>query len=94
MIIALGNGYIGSSQKEKSNPNQEVIPSPPTGWTNGYALYKFAFMNDQDCTVKINNSNPIFLRAGQGFATEPYDKPITSFVIVEGNIDYNWIGAW
>lgn len=91
----VGSGYIGSPHLETSETsNYEVIPESPPTWSGGYSFYKFAFMNDQDCTVIINGGNPIFLRAGQGFSTDYYDKLIESFVIVEEGIQYNWIGAW
>lgn len=90
-----GHGYIGSDKLETtSTPNTEVIPEPPSNWTNGYSLYKFAFLNNQDCTIKINGGDPIFLRANQGFNMDRIDQPIKSFVVVEEGITYNWIGAW
>lgn len=90
-----GNGYIGSPQLEiTDSPNYEVIPDSPPSWTNGYSFYKFAFLNDSDCTVKINGGAPIFLRANQGFSSDYYDQPISSFVIVEEGIQFNWVGAW
>jgi hypothetical protein len=89
-----GNGYIGSSSLQTSTANQEVIPSPPAGWTFGYFCYKFSFMNDQDCHVKINGGDQIFLRAGQGWQMDQNDKPISSFIIVDSTITFNWFGAY
>lgn len=91
----VGNGYIGSSQLETTTSTDfEILPEKPDNWTHGYSFYKFSFMNNQSCTVKINNSSEIFLRANQGFVCDYYDKPISSFVILEDGIEYNWIGAW
>lgn len=65
--MQIGSGYIGSPILEKSESNQEVIPSPPATWTIKYSFYKFSFSNDQECHVSINGGDPIYLRPGQGF---------------------------
>lgn len=91
----MGNGYLGSRELEVSTNLKEVIPDSPSDWSYGYELYKFSFMNDEDCTIIINNSEePIYLRARQGFNMEIYDKTINSFVIVESGIHYNFVGAY
>jgi hypothetical protein len=94
MSYIIGSGYIGSLSVQVSTANQEIIPSPPSHWSTKYKLYKFSFYNEQNCTVKINGGSPIFLRANQGFNIDLHDAPIYSFVIVEPNISYNWIGAY
>lgn len=94
MALRLGSGYIGSTEVQVSTANQEVVPPKEEGWTHGYNFYKFAFYNDQDCSVKINNKNTIFLRATQGFSMDQVDSPIFSFVIIEPNISYNFIGTY
>lgn len=94
MSYIKGSGYIGSPSIQVSAANQEIIPSPPSHWTTKYNFYKFSFYNEQSCTVRINGGNPIFLRANQGFNIDLHDAPIWSFVIVEPNIHYNWIGAY
>lgn len=76
-----GNGYLGTSKIEVSIANQEVIPTKPTNWTNGYRLYKFSFLNKQSCTIIINHETEIYLEANQGFEMDVYDRPIMSFVI-------------
>jgi hypothetical protein len=95
--MRLGNGFLGTDSLKTSTANVQLIPSPPVGFVLGkkYNLYKFAFMNDQDCSVLINdNASPIFLLAGQGFETNEIDAPIHSFKIVEVGINYNWLGAY
>jgi hypothetical protein len=90
-----GSGYIGTDTLKTSVAQQELIPSPPVNWTVKYSLYKFTFMNDQDCSVLINgNTTAIFLRAGQGFETTDSDAPIYSFKINESGITYNFVGAY
>jgi hypothetical protein len=90
-----GSGYIGTDTLKTSVAQQELIPSPPANWNTKYSLYKFTFMNDQDCSVLINgNLSAIFLRAGQGFDTDDSDAPIYSFKIVETGITYNFVGAY
>ncbi len=93
--IRKGNGFLGSAALETSVANAEIVPSAPADWTDDlYTFYKFDFYNDQDCTVKINGGNAIFLRAGQGFNSDVTDADITSFKIVENNITYNWFGCY
>ena|SRR5205085_894599 len=95
IMARFGSGYIGSSQIMVSTAQQELIPSPPVNWNTKYNLYKFTFMNDQDCSVLINdNTTAIFLRAGQGFETNDSDAPIYSFKIVEAGITFNFVGAY
>jgi hypothetical protein len=89
-----GSGYVGSSQISVSTTSQEIIPSPPLSWNQGYKLYKFSFINQQDCHVIINGGSQIFLPANQGFECDEDDAPIYSFIIVESGISYNYIGAY
>lgn len=91
-----GIGYLGSNQIETSVANQQVIPNPPSNlnWTMGYSLYKFSFRNYDQCTIIINNETELFLDAGDGFEMNEIDKPITSFVIVESGIRFNWRGGF
>lgn len=95
-MYRLGSGYIGSSElKTTTEANEQVIPNKPESWTMKYNCYRFSFMNDQQCSVLINsNTNPIMLRAGQGFTMSEIDSPIYSFKIVEAGITYNFIGAF
>jgi hypothetical protein len=51
-------------------------------------------MNDQECHVTINGTDTIYLRAGQGFNTDRPNKAISSFVIQEQGVSFNWIGSW
>ena len=81
------SGYTGSEQIITSTENQELVP-------NGVKFHKFAFINYQGCRVKINDSNMIFLSAGQGFSADQNDPIIKSFVIVDKDIQFNWIGAF
>lgn len=81
------SGYIGSPSIETSTANQEIIPQ-------NYSFHKFSFINYQTCTVKINDSLPIYLAEGQGFGCDVNDTRIKSFVIIESGIQYNWVGAY
>jgi len=89
-----GIGYFGSTEIELSTANQEVIPAMVAtvyvSAENGRCVFTdFSFVNTEVCHVKINDSLPIFLDAGQGFDSGSY---INSFIIVEDGIHYNWIG--
>lgn len=91
----MANSYLGSKKvEESSSTNHEVIPNSPENWTRGFELYKFSFINSQDCTVIINDETEIFLLAEQGFNVERGDKKITSFKIKESGIKYVWVGAY
>jgi len=90
-----GSGWQGSPRIETSTAYKEIVPSTPSGWVNmKLGFYKFQFRNLQDCTVKINDGNPILLIAEQGFNSKSEDATIYSFVIIEPNIQYQWIGAY
>jgi hypothetical protein len=84
MIVA--SYFDGSSSLQTSVANAEIIPV-------GVSFYFFQFSNDQDCTIKINDSNPIFIRANQGLVSTFHDRMVYSFKIVESGIKYNWIGS-
>ncbi|HHY96780.1 MAG TPA: hypothetical protein GYA04_01965 [Acholeplasma sp.] len=94
MGYRIGSGYIGSEEIKTSQANEEVVPAAPANWTIPYMFYKFELYNEQECTVIINGKATIFLRAEQGWKTDCTDVPISSFVIVEPNISYNWVGCY
>ena len=91
-----GSGYIGSSALMVSVANAEIIPGIPvgSGWTQGYKCYKLALYNTEACTIKINNGDAIYLRAGQGISIDQNDKMIENLCICENNIHYNWIAGY
>ena len=91
---SIGQRYIGSEKLMTSKKNEEVIPNPPSNWTVPYTLYNFQFKNKQDCTVTINKHRSIFIEAGDGFTIEANHPPITSFVIKEADVIYNWIATY
>lgn len=85
--------YIGSPSILTSVINQQIVPELPATWT--YLSFKqFSFFNENGCRVKINGGNEIFLRAEQGFNIDENDPPITSFIIVEDGVRYNWIAKY
>lgn len=87
--------YLGSSEVLTSVQNEEIIPKAPERWTlDRYELYKLSFINYDPITVKINDGEPIFLDAEQGFECEKGDQVIKSFVILTENVRYSWIGAF
>ena len=91
----MGNGYLGSESLITSTENYEVVPNTPDGWSDErYSFYKFSFINKTDCTIRINGGNPIFLEKNQGFEANKGDAKINSFVIVEPDVEFNWIGAY
>lgn len=90
----IGSGYLGTDSVKTSVNNAEIIPSAPVGWTLPYELYKFSFLNYADCSVLVNNTTTLFLKANQGFEMSENDEPITSFKILADGITYSWIGAF
>lgn len=94
MMSLTGSNYNGSSALQTSTENQQILPLPPSNWTIKLSYYKFSFMNDDACTVKINDGDPLYLRARQGFNSDARDAAIWSFVVIEPDITFNWIGAF
>lgn len=86
--------YKGSDSLKTSTSNEQVILNKPSNWTYGYHFKTFEFINVQSCTVIINETDTIYLNAGQGFRIDKSDDPIHSFVIVEDGITYNWVGSY
>lgn len=88
----LGSGYIGSPSIQTSTANQEIIQQhniAPHG-----SVYKFTFKPYNNCTIIINDLQPMFLEEGQAWSIEKEDAPITSFVIVESGVSYIYWGAY
>jgi hypothetical protein len=94
MTYRIGSGYLGSPNIETSVANAEIIPAKPSNWTVGYKFYKFSFLNQSACHVSINGGNQIYLSENQGFTITEVDQPIESFKVIEGNIKYQWLGAY
>ena len=62
--------YGGSSDIQTSTANLELVITP-VEWVGVKMAYtQFSFLNETDCHMKINGSEPIFLRAYQGFNME------------------------
>lgn len=87
-----GSGYLGSKQVEVSVANQEVVPPKPEKWSHGYSLYRFEFLNMDDCRILVNGETELFRLAGQGFKMDEIDKEIKSFIVVTPNIRFMWNG--
>lgn len=94
MFMRIGHGYVGTDDIKTSVAGEDIIPESPDNWTINYRFYKFSFINKQPCHVKINNGNPIFLDSNQGIDTDVYDAPIYSFIILEDDVEYQFIGAY
>lgn len=91
----MATGYFSSNGLEvTSKSHQEILPPPPPKWSMPYTFDKFSFYNETTCNVIINKKFPISLSAGRGFEVDYDDVPITSFVIVEENTPYEFIGTY
>jgi hypothetical protein len=78
----INNMFIGSNAIHTSVAKAEIVPS-------GTTISDFQLLNDQACTVRINNGPVIYLRALQGLSL----GFVSSLKIQEGGITYNWIGS-
>ncbi|MFS0776072.1 hypothetical protein ABC255_08710 [Neobacillus sp. 3P2-tot-E-2] len=88
MDTRLGTGYDGSGEWTTTTAvNTDIL----AGKNKRY--YKFSFNNGADCHIKVNGVR-LFLKAGQGFETDYVDALVTSVVIEESGIGYNWIGGY
>ena len=76
--------FIGTSEVSTSTANLDIASGVDR-------FEEIDFYNVDACTVKINGSDAIYLRAGQGFIDE---SPIYKFIIVEESIDYNYIASY
>lgn len=91
--------YIGTdSVKTTTQLNTELI-STPIAWINVKMHWKqVSLINENDCTIIVNNGNPIFLRAFQGWNVDTNKnnnlEPIWSLVIVETGIKYNYAAGY
>lgn len=84
--MQIGGKFYGSPSLQISEDNQELVPDK-------VAFYKFSFSPKSDCTVKINNSEPILIESELGFNMNQVDAYISSFIILESGIEYSWIGG-
>ena len=72
---------IGSPSLETSVANAEIIP------TNA-RIINFELLNDQVCTISIDNQTPVYVRAGKGVSI----NVVNSCKIIEAGITFSWIG--
>lgn len=89
-----GNGYLGSGKIVTSKKNQQLVPAAPSHWSTGYTLKKIHLENIEECTIEINGTTEILLRAGNGFQIDYNDLPIHSLIIKEAGIQYNFAASY
>jgi hypothetical protein len=93
--VEVTGNYKGTDKLETSVGNvHEVIPAKKVDWTMGYRFKIFSFINKQDCLVSVNGSDPIFLEALQGFDIDEKFPAIESFIILQPNIQYQFLGIY
>ena len=92
--MLMGAGYKGSSDLMNSgNGNLEIIPVNPDS-NKRYNFYKFSFKSRTvPVRFKINNDETIFLDEPI-FSIDRLDSPIHSFIVLDANVDFSWIGAY
>lgn len=88
------NGYLASPEIQTSTENHEIVPEKPSGWTSGYRIKKLSFSNVEECTLLINNETEVKIPPGRGFEMGYNDPVITSFIIKESGIQFNYIATF
>lgn len=84
-MLYVGSGVVGTATPTESTELIELVPTTIDNFK------KIVFKNIDDvCTIKINDSDPIYLAANQGFSTEIGELLVSSFVIVEANKTYTF----
>lgn len=85
---------LGTEQIETSVSGENIIKKlKPKDWNYTPKFKTFAVMNYNDCKVKINDGEPIFLGEKQGFFFEHDVAYIESFEFVDSGIEYQVIGV-
>lgn len=88
-------GYYGTDKIETTtDENTELIPKKKSNWTINYSFKDLYLDNKTDCTIIVNDGDPIFLEAEDGFQINKTNTPIRSLVIVESGVSYKWSGNW
>ncbi|HEY8805434.1 MAG TPA: hypothetical protein VIM42_10095 [Clostridium sp.] len=93
----VGSSFFGSPDPQVSTSDIEIIqPNKPIAYpAPKLKAYRFNFMNNQTCHIKLNGSdNQIYLSANQGFETDMYDAELWSFIIIEAGISYYYVGGY
>jgi hypothetical protein len=85
--------YFGSNSTQTSTANQEIIQiNKPLNYEGTFVTNTLSFSNNEDCHVKINNSDEIFIPSGGfDFGSE---HSIRTFEIVEADIEFNYLGSY
>lgn len=93
MIRETGNGYLASTEVETSVANAEILPTP-VGWTHPYSCYKLTLINQDACTVRLNNTFDVYLQNFQGLNISRGDLPITSVKITENGKKFTFFACY
>lgn len=72
-------------------PNQDIIPKQKNG--EPYAFYTFEMMNNETCTISVNESKFFELKAKRGLRFGVHDPLIYSVIIKEEDTTYSFIGG-
>ena len=92
---------IGSQDLMTSTAMEEIVPNPPVGWDVPITFKSLSFFNSKACRVILNgqtglngDDNIIYLRANQGLNIDETDIEVRSFIIMESDIPYNFVGKY
>lgn len=83
---------IGSQEIKTSVKGENIIPEQE-GWNYNPRVKNLSFMNYEDCSIRINDSEEIFLKAMQGISLSEKQQYVDSFIIETDGIEYQFIGV-
>ena len=83
---------IGSPEIQTSVKGENII-TEQGNWSYEPRVKHLSFMNYQSCTIRINDSDEIYLRELQGISLKEEGQYIDSFVIEDDGIEYQFIGV-
>lgn len=83
--------FYSSRDLEVSTANQELIQRHKPEETTVFGAKKISFLNNEECHIAINESEWLYLRAGQGMELDLTDETVEEFRIKESGITFNYI---
>lgn len=83
---------IGSNKVMTSVKGENII-QPQEDWTFQPKVQHLSFMNYDDCMIRINDGQELFLKALQGINLNEKGQYVDSFVIETDGIEYQFIGV-
>lgn len=94
MGYRIGVGFFGSEElMTTTEKNTEIIQQHKAAGNNYFAAYSFSFKTYVDCHIKVNGVL-LNLEANMTFNTSYIDPRVETFIIVEEDVIYTYMGAY